>query len=133
MIIKLQTVTMNIIFVGFVLSIILLGLLIAKKTKHYYNNTINSVIIQMYVYGIMVNICILGYILIVFKNTEPMSGPQGPTGEIGPKGFTGDPSECNSCDRFTENIGFKQNSEKKKTEIFTEMPTLTSNLVGKPL
>jgi len=124
---------MNIIYVGFVLSVVLLGLLIAKKTKHYYDNTINSVIIQMYVYGIMVNICILGYLLIVFKNTETMSGPQGPNGEIGPQGFTGEPGECKSCNRFVDNIGFKQNKKRKETEIFTETPTLTSNLVGKPV
>ena len=43
---------MNIIYIGFLLSVLLLGLIIAKKTKHYFSDNINSVILQMYVYGI---------------------------------------------------------------------------------
>ena len=106
---------MNIIYIGFVLSVLLFGLIIAKKTKNYFSNTINSVILQMYVYGIMVNICILGYILIVFRNIEPKQGPKGPHGELGPQGFQGEAGECKKCDTSTSNIGFKQNKIKKET------------------
>ena len=42
---------------------------IGNYVSNYFSNTVNSVIIQMYIYGIMVNICILGYILIVFRNS----------------------------------------------------------------
>tara|TARA_B110000003_G_C16483893_1_gene470803 strand:+ start:427 stop:801 length:375 start_codon:yes stop_codon:yes gene_type:complete len=121
---------MNIIYIGFVLSVLLLGLIIAKKTKNYFSNTVNSVIIQMYIYGIMVNICILGYILIVFRNIELKQGPKGPNGELGPQGFEGDPGECKKCDESNSTIGFKQNNKRKAEEIFIETPILASKLEG---
>ena len=124
---------MNIIYIGFVLSVLLFGLIIAKKSKNYFSNITNSVILQMYVYGIMVNICILGYILIVFRNIKPKQGPRGPQGDIGPQGFQGEAGQCKKCDTTTSNIGFKQNENRKKNEIFIETPTLTSNLIGKPV
>lgn len=124
---------MNLIYIGFLLSVLLLGLIIAKKTKHYFSNNINSVILQMYVYGIMINICILGYILIVFKNIETLPGPRGPRGDTGPQGFEGESGECKKCDKSNNNIGFKQNKERKNKEIFIETPIVSSNLVGEPL
>lgn len=124
---------MNLIYIGFLLSVLLLGLIIAKKTKNYFSNNINSVILQMYVYGIMINICILGYILIVFKKIEPLPGPQGPMGDNGPQGFEGEPGECKKCDKSNNNIGFKQNKKRKNKEIFIETPIVSSNLVGEPL
>jgi hypothetical protein len=124
---------MNFIFIGFLLTVLLLGLIIAKKTKQYFSNNINSVILQMYVYGIMINICILGYILIVFKNTETLPGPMGPMGDTGPQGFEGEPGECKKCDKSNSNIVFNQNKERKIGEIFIETPTVSPNLVGKPV
>jgi hypothetical protein len=124
---------MNIIYIGFVLSVLLFGLIIGKKTNTYFSNTINSVILQMYIYGIMVNICILGYILIIFRNIDPKQGPMGPQGEIGNQGFQGKIGECKKCDTPTSNIGFLQNKNKKDNELFIETPTLTSNLIGKPV
>lgn len=124
---------MNLIYIGFLLTVLLLGLIIAKKTKQYFSNNINSVILQMYVYGIMINICILGYILIVFKNTETLPGQRGPMGDTGPQGFEGEPGECKKCDKSNSNIGFKQNKKRKNKEIFIETPTVSPNLVGKPV
>ncbi len=125
---------MDLKFIGFLLSVLLLGLIISKKTKDYYSNNTNSVIIQMYIYGMIINICILGYILIIFKNIEPLPGPQGPMGDTGPQGFEGDPSECKKCEENSNNtIGFEQNNKKINSEIFVETPRISSNLIGKPV
>ena len=124
---------MNFIYIGFLLSVLLLGLIISKKIKYYFSGTQYSVILQLFVYGIIINICILGYLLIIFKNVKPLPGPQGPRGEIGPMGFQGDFGECNECDKDTENktIGYLQNQSNK--EIFIETPILSYNAIGKPL
>lgn len=124
---------MNLIYIGFLLSVLLLGLIISKKLKNYFNDNVNSVIIQMYTYGIIINICILGYILIVFKNIKPLPGPRGPRGDIGPQGFDGDPGQCKKCDNSNSTTGFEQNKLKKNSEIFIEQPYVKPSMVGKPL
>ena len=124
---------MNFIYIGFLLTVLLFGLILSKKIKYYFSGTPYSVILQIFIYGIIINICILGYLLIVFKNIKPLPGPRGPMGEIGPVGFQGKSGECNECDEDGKkfNIGSNQNKSNKKIVITT--PILSYNAIGKPL
>ena len=115
-------------YIGFVL---LIGLLIAKSVLNYFRSRPFSYILNIYVIGMLLNMCVIGYLLIIFKNVSPRDGPTGPKGTSGKKGFIGKSDVCGGgCDEKIETLGSNLIKERQNKAVFIKTPTLPSNITN---
>lgn len=121
-------------FFTLIFVILLGGLLLTNFLKDIFGKEPYYIIIQLFVVGIILNICILLYNKIIFRKINIKIGKRGKQGESGIKGLMGNNDSCSKCenDFQTDTVGSEKiKSDKKKTII--ETPVLSSNIRGKPL
>ena len=121
-------------YMYFLCVVLLLSLLLSKSILNYFNERPYYEILKLFLIGIVLNICILGYILIVFQYIEPLEGQHGPQGTNGIKGPRGPSDVCsNGCDKEINILGDKFMNERKDTYISSKTPLIDPNIKGEPL
>ena len=121
-------------YMYFLCVVLLLSLLLSKSVLNYFAEHPYYEILKLFLIGIILNICILGYLLFVFKHIEPLEGPPGPQGESGDKGPRGSVDVCsNGCDKEINTLGDKFINKRKDEAIVVRTPVIDPNIKGKPL
>jgi hypothetical protein len=118
-------------YMYYITFVLLIALLVAKPVLNYFKGRPFSYILNIYLIGILLNICVIGYLLLIFKNVSPRDGPEGPKGTSGKKGFIGNSDVCGGgCDEKVETLGSNIIKERKNKEVFIKTPTLPSNITN---
>jgi hypothetical protein len=121
-------------YMYFVCVVLLLSLLLSKSILNYFNERPYYEILKLFLIGIILNICILGYLLFVFKHIEPLEGQPGPQGESGIKGPSGIEDVCsNGCDKEINTLGDKFINTRKDEDIVVRTPVIDPNIKEEPL
>ena len=121
-------------FLILIFVILLGGLLITNFLKDIFGKEPYYIIIQLFVVGIILNICILLYNKIIFRKINIKIGKRGKQGDGGIKGLMGNNDSCSKCENDFQNdtVGNEKiKSDNKKT--LNETPVLSTNIRGKPL
>ena len=121
-------------YLYFLCIVLLISLLLSKSILNYFNEKPYYEILKLFLIGMILNICILGYLLFVFKHIEPLEGPSGPQGESGNKGPRGIVDVCsNGCDKEINTLGDKFINKRKDKNIAIKTPLIDPNIKGTPL
>jgi hypothetical protein len=121
-------------YMYFLCVVLLLSLLLSKYILNYFSEHPYYEILKLFLIGIILNICILGYLLYVFKHIEPLEGPHGPQGESGNKGPSGNADVCsNGCAKEINTLGDKFINKRKDENIVVRTPVISPNIKGEPL
>lgn len=119
----------NLIFFSLILVALLANNLIDKifSDKPYY------IVLMVFMYGFFLNVCILLYNQMIFKNKTIKRGPPGKKGDSGDQGLMGDNDTCGDCGKAKKTtVGELKVAEDKK-DVIVENPVLSSNVRGEIL
>ena len=74
--------------------------------NRYVGDNKNLTLIQLGVSTFILNIGILLFLIMSFKNIKSAPGIEGPRGFQGPKGKQGEKQKCNMCEKPTNTFGY---------------------------
>ena len=116
-----------------IFALILLALLANNMIDKIFNEKPYYIVLMVFMYGIFINICILIYNLMIFKNKKIKRGGPGKKGDSGDQGLMGDNDTCGDCgETKQETVGELKIAEDKK-EVIIETPVLSSDIRGQIL
>ena len=93
---------MLITIVSGTLFLLILSLMAVNR---YFSDSENLSLIKIGVSTLVLNIGILLFIIISFKNLKLNPGPVGPKGKQGNRGQSGNPDNCKMCDKPVNTFG----------------------------
>ena len=116
-----------------IFSIIIIALFVNNLIDKIFLDKPYYIVLVVFVYGFLINICILLYNQMIFKKKTIKRGPVGKKGDSGDKGLMGDNDTCGDCGETKQaTVGELKLVEDKKN-VIVENPVLSSNVRGEIL
>lgn len=116
-----------------IFSIIIIALFVNNLIDKIFLDKPYYIVLVVFVYGFLINICILLYNQMIFKKKTIKRGPIGKKGDSGDKGLMGDNDTCGDCGETKQaTVGELKLVEDKKN-VIVENPVLSSNVRGEIL
>ena len=121
-------------FFVIIFVILLGGLLITNFVKKLFDKEPYYIIIQLFIIGIILNIFILLYNKMIFKNMGILKGPRGIQGDGGNQGLMGNNDTCSKCEKGDQKDTVGSEKIKADTKkVIVETPILSNNVRGRVL
>lgn len=111
--------------IGVILVIAVIGLVIMMVFERYFTPFMaNTVLLRIVLLGIVINICVMIFLIYSFSRVSFAVGPQGPSGVRGQRGPSGSNSEINRCSKQTKTITKERNDRIKARAIVVQKPAI---------
>ena len=111
--------------IGLILVVAVIGLVIMMVFERYFTPYMsNKVLLRIVLLGILINICIMFFLIYSFSRVSFAVGPPGPTGVRGLIGPSGANSEINKCSKQIKTITKERNDRIRARTIVVQKPAI---------
>ena len=115
------------IFIIVLLAVFIGGIMFLQLIDRLFNGSKNLHLVRIFFISILLNVIILIFLVMSFARIKLQIGPQGPTGNKGPKGFSGNNVGLVPCDKKYQSIQEKINILKTKDYLELKPPLLKND------
>ena len=121
------------LFFLLVTVLLMFSLMAYKVVENLYKTQPHFVIIQLFMFGMAINLGVFMFIMMYYKNVEVKSGVKGEKGPVGSKGPMGYAENCEQCEPVAKNLGqYKSEYDKAHTLIY-RIPQVPANQPGRDM
>jgi hypothetical protein len=111
--------------IGVILVVAVIGLVIMMVFERYFTPFMaNTLLLRIVLLGILINICIMFFLVYSFSRVSFAVGPRGPSGIRGVIGPAGANSEINKCSKQTKTITKERNDRIRAKTIIIQKPAI---------
>ncbi len=111
--------------IGVILVVAVIGLVIMMVFERYFTPYMsNKVLLRIVLLGILINICIMFFLIYSFSRVSFAVGPRGPSGVRGLTGPLGSNAEINRCSKQTKTITKERNDRIRAKTIVVQKPAI---------
>jgi membrane-bound ClpP family serine protease len=112
---------------GILFSIALLCIVFAIFLERYIKVTDSKLFFRILIITVMMNIMILTFLIFSFSKIKTKTGPRGPTGIRGRRGFNGKYDTVQKCNKQSKLLGDTYIESQTKSNIVIQKPVLGFN------
>lgn len=110
---------------GVILVVAVIGLVVMMVFERYFTPFMaNKVLLRIVLLGILINICVMVFLIYSFSRVSFVVGPRGPSGIRGLPGPLGTNSEINKCSKQTKTITKERNDRIRARTIVIQKPAI---------
>jgi len=111
--------------IGIILVVAVIGLVIMMIFERYLAPVLaNKVLLRLVLLGVLINLCILIFLIYSFSRVSFQQGPRGPSGIRGLPGPLGGNASINKCSKQTKTITKERNDRIRAKTIVIEKPAI---------
>jgi hypothetical protein len=111
--------------IGIILVVAVIGLVIMMVFERYLAPVLaNKVLLRLVLLGVLINLCILIFLIYSFSRVSFQQGPRGPSGIRGLPGPSGSNANINKCSKQTKTITKERNDRIRAKTIVIEKPAI---------
>ena len=111
--------------IGVILVVAVIGLVVMMVFERYFTPYMsNKVLLRVVLLGILINICIMVFLIYSFSRVSFAVGPRGPSGIRGLSGPLGANAEINKCSKQTKTITKERNDRIRAKTIVVQKPAI---------
>ena len=111
--------------IGIILVVAVIGLVIMMVFERYLAPVLaNKVLLRLVLLGVLINLCILVFLIYSFSRVSFQQGPRGPSGIRGLPGPSGSNANINKCSKQTKTITKERNDRIRAKTIVIEKPAI---------
>jgi hypothetical protein len=111
--------------IGIILVVAVIGLVIMMVFERYLAPVLaNKVLLRLVLLGVLINLCILIFLIYSFSRVSFQQGPRGPSGIRGLPGPLGGNASINKCSKQTKTITKESNDRIRAKTIVIEKPAI---------
>jgi len=111
--------------IGIILVVAVIGLVIMMVFERYLAPVLaNKVLLRLVLLGVLINLCILVFLIYSFSRVSFQQGPRGPSGIRGLPGPSGLNANINKCSKQTKTITKERNDRIRAKTIVIEKPAI---------
>ena len=111
--------------IGIILVVAVIGLVIMMVFERYLAPLLaNKVLLRIVLLGILINLCILIFLIYSFSRVSFQPGPRGPSGIRGIRGPAGSNANINKCSKQTKTITKEKNDRIRAKTIVVQKPAI---------
>jgi hypothetical protein len=112
---------------GILLLICLICVIIGFIFERYIGNKGTIMFFRIMLFAVMLNVCILVFLVFSFSKVKFASGPTGPKGIRGRRGFQGKVDSVAKCVKQSKKLGEERLEKLKAENIIIQRPVLGFN------
>lgn len=112
---------------GILLFISIICATIGFVFEKYMSNTGTIMFFRIMLFAVMLNVCILVFLIFSFSKIKFASGPKGPKGIRGRRGYQGKVDSVAKCNKQSKKLGEAHLEKLKKETIVVQRPVLGFN------
>jgi hypothetical protein len=111
--------------IGVILIIAVIGLVVMMVFERYFTPFMaNKILLRIVLLGILINICVMVFLIYSFSRVSFAVGPRGPTGVRGLSGPLGQNAEINKCSKQTKTITKERNDRVRAKTLVIQKPVI---------
>ena len=111
--------------IGVILVVAVIGLSIMMVFERYLAPLLaNKILLRLILLGVLINLCILVFLIYSFSRVSFIPGPRGPSGIRGLPGPSGRNAEINKCSKQTKTITKERNDRIRAKTIVVQKPAI---------
>ena len=111
--------------IGVILGIAVIGLMVMMVFERYLAPVLaNKVLLRIVLLGILINLCIMVFLIYSFSRVSFVVGPRGPAGIRGLQGPSGRNAEINKCSKQIKTITKERNDRIRAKTIVVQKPAI---------
>jgi len=111
--------------IGIILAVAAIGLSIMMVFERYLAPLLaNKILLRIILLGVLINLCILIFLIYSFSRVSFKAGPRGPSGVRGLRGPSGSNAEINKCSKQTKTITKERNDRTRSRTIVIQKPAI---------
>lgn len=111
--------------IGVILIIAVNGLVVMMVFERYFTPFMaNKILLRIVLLGILINICVMVFLIYSFSRVSFAVGPRGPSGVRGLSGLLGQNAEINKCSKQTKTITKERNDRVRAKTLVIQKPVI---------
>lgn len=113
------------VLIGIILVVAVIGLMVMMVFERYLAPVLaNKVLLRIVLLGILINLCVMIFLIYSFSRVSFVVGPRGPAGIRGLQGPSGRNAEINKCSKQTKTITKERNDRIRAKTIVIQKPAI---------
>ena len=111
--------------IGIILVVAVIGLVIMMVFERYLAPVLaNKILLRIVLLGVLINLCVLVFLIYSFSRVSFQQGPRGPSGIRGLPGPLGGNASINKCSKQTKTITKERNDRIRAKTIVVQKPAI---------
>jgi hypothetical protein len=112
---------------GILILIAIICVIIGFVFEKYMTDKGTIMFFRIMLFAVMLNICIMVFLVFSFSNVKFASGPQGPKGIRGRRGYQGPVDSVAKCSKQSKKLGEARLEKLKSENVVVQRPVLGFN------
>ncbi len=111
--------------IGIILVVAVIGLMVMMVFERYLAPVLaNKVLLRIVLLGILINLCVMIFLIYSFSRVSFVVGPRGPAGIRGLQGPSGRNAKINKCSKQTKTITKERNDRIRAKTLVVQKPAI---------
>ena len=111
--------------IGIILVVAVIGLVIMMVFERYLAPVLaNKILLRIVLLGVLINLCVLIFLIYSFSRVSFQQGPRGPSGIRGLQGPLGGNASINKCSKQIKTITKERNDRTRSRTLVVQKPAI---------